>query len=123
MKSPRTKVKNVLQNCMSQKDISTGTTHLFNCGSQSIRSALSKLGQENALQVNLENSNNLNDASKTELVKSAQKSWLQQGWTPKAGLNKHRLFLTKTQTTILNSNKSAQTLDQNQQQVEKNKEY
>lgn len=106
-------MKNVLQNCMTQKDINTGTTHLFNCGSQSIRSTLSKLGQENTLQVNLENSNSLNDASKTELVKSAHKSWLKQGWTPKAGLNKHRLFLTKTKATILNSNRSLKTIDQN----------
>lgn len=32
------------------------------------------------------------------LVKTAKKGWQKQGWTPKAGLNRHRLFVTKTST-------------------------
>ena len=32
----------------------------------------------------------------SDLVKNATKSWTREGWTPKTGLNKHRLFLTKT---------------------------
>lgn len=32
------------------------------------------------------------------LVKNAKKGWAENGWTPKANLSKHRLFLTKTKS-------------------------
>ena len=78
------------------------------------------------LHVNLEqDENGLNDTSKTELVRSAHKSWLKQGWAPKTGLNKHRLFLTKSQTSSLLHNNSIinDGKDLNLTSLQHNKEY